>query len=68
MNPLTVTWPPLLYTSYGFQNFKNWLEIGGFDNISAKRNEDLSKYLTKQSILKLFHPFQSFMLGKRFFL
>ena len=30
MNPLTVTWPPIIYTSYGYQNFKNWLEIGGF--------------------------------------
>ena len=25
MNPLTVTWPPVLYTDYGKDNFKNWL-------------------------------------------
>ena len=67
MNPLTVTWPPLLYTTYGYQNFKNWLEIGCFDNVSAKRNEELSKFLTKNSILNLFHPFQSFMLGQKIF-
>ena len=67
MNPLTVTWPPILYTKYGYENFKNWLKVGGFDNISAKRNEDLAKYLTKQSILNLFHPFQSFMLGQKIF-
>ena len=67
VNPLTVTWPPLLYTTYGYQNFKNWLEIGGFDNVSAKRNEELSKFLTKNSILNLFHPFQSFMLGQKIF-
>ena len=24
MNPLTVTFPPILYTDYGFQNYKNW--------------------------------------------
>ena len=24
MNPLTVTWPPILYTSYGLKNFNNW--------------------------------------------
>ena len=26
MNPLTVTWPPILYTDYGYQNFNNWLD------------------------------------------
>ena len=25
MNPLTITWPPILYTSYGYKNF---LKIG----------------------------------------
>ena len=25
MNPLTYTWPPILYTDYGYQNWKNWL-------------------------------------------
>ena len=38
MNPLTVTWPPILYTDYGLENFNNWLDIGGFDNISMRRN------------------------------
>ena len=22
MNPLTITWPPILYTDYGYENFK----------------------------------------------
>ena len=34
MNPLTVTWPPIMYTDYGYQNFRNWIEIGSFDNVS----------------------------------
>ncbi|MFY8056579.1 MAG: N-acetyl sugar amidotransferase, partial [Planctomycetaceae bacterium] len=25
MHPLTCTWPPILYTEYGYQNWKNWL-------------------------------------------
>ena len=33
MNPLTITWPPILYTDYGLQNWRNWLD-SGFDNIS----------------------------------
>ena len=29
MNPLTVTWPPILYTDYGYKNFLNWINKGG---------------------------------------
>lgn len=65
MNPLTVTWPPILYTDYGYQNWKNWIDIGGFDNISFTRNGDVMKKLTKLSIENLFHPFQTFILGQK---
>ena len=67
MNPLTVTWPPILYTSYGLENFKNWLKTGKFKNISAKRNEKFFKILTKESIINLLHPFQTFILGQKNF-
>ena len=33
MNPLTVTWAPHLYTNIGWENFTNWMHIGGLDNI-----------------------------------
>ena len=46
MNPLTITWPPIIYTDYGYKNFKNWLEVGGFDNISFKPNPEVQKKLT----------------------
>ncbi len=65
MNPLTVTWPPILYTDYGYENWKNWIEIGGFDNISFKQNGKAMKLLTKLSIENLFHPFQTFILGQK---
>lgn len=65
MNPLTVTWPPILYTDYGYQNWKNWIEIGGFDNITFKQNGRAMKLLTKLSIENLFHPFQTFILGQK---
>lgn len=64
MNPLTVTWPPIMYTDYGYENFKNWLDIGGFDNISYHRNGKILKLLTKLSIENLLHPFQTFILGQ----
>lgn len=65
MNPLTVTWPPILYTEYGYKNWSNWLEIGGFDNISYRPNPQVMKLLTKLSIENLLHPFQTFILGQK---
>lgn len=67
MNPLTVTWPPIIYTKYGLDNFKNWLKFGNHPNISAKRSEKVMKFLTKKSIVNLLHPFQTFMLGQKIF-
>ncbi len=64
MNPLTVTWPPILYTDYGLRNWKNWLDAG-FDNISFYRNGKVMKLLTRLSIENLLHPFQTFILGQK---
>lgn len=65
MNPLTVTWPPILYTEYGYRNFQNWINVGGFDNISFNRNGKAMKILTRLSIENLLHPFQTFILGQK---
>tara|TARA_B100001093_G_C26853393_1_gene1026202 strand:- start:1340 stop:2617 length:1278 start_codon:yes stop_codon:yes gene_type:complete len=67
MNPLTITWSPLMYTDYGYQNWKNWIDIGGFDNMLFTRNGDVMRRLTKLSIENLFHPFQTFILGQKNF-
>jgi N-acetyl sugar amidotransferase len=65
MNPLTVTWPPIMYTEYGYGNFRSWIEKGGFDNISFNQNGRAMKLLTRLSIENLFHPFQTFILGQK---
>ena len=65
MHPLTVTWPPILYTDIGWKNFRNWCEVGGFDNITFKQNGRVMKLLTRLSIENLLHPFQSFILGQK---
>lgn len=65
MHPLTITWPPILYTDYGYKNFKNWIEVGGFDNLTYKPNGQVMKLLTKLSIFNLLHPFQTFILGQK---
>ena len=66
MHPLTVTWPPILYTDYGLKNFRSWIEAGGFDNITFKPNGRVMKLLTRLSIENLLHPFQTFMLGQKY--
>ena len=65
MHPLTVTWPPTLYTDYGWQNFRNWVEVGGFDNISFKPNGRVHRLLTRLAVQNLLHPFQTFILGQK---
>lgn len=65
MNPLTITWPPILYTDYGYENWKNWIDVGGFDNLSFRRNGKAMKLLTRLSIENLLHPFQTFILGQK---
>lgn len=65
MNPLTYTWPPILYTDYGYQNWRNWIEVGGFDNITFKPNGKVMKKLTRIAIENIFHPFQTFFFGQK---
>lgn len=65
MHPLTVTWPPILYTDVGWRNFVNWIEVGGFDNVTFKPNGRVHRQLTKLAIQHLLHPFQTFILGQK---
>lgn len=65
MHPLTVTWPPLLYTDIGWRNFQNWVEVGGFDNITVKPNGRVHRLLTRLSFENIFHPFHPFVLGQK---
>ncbi|MCD4824104.1 MAG: N-acetyl sugar amidotransferase [Phycisphaerae bacterium] len=65
MHPLTITWPPIMYTDYGYRNFRNWIEVGGFDNVSFNQNGQVHRLLTRLSIENLLHPFQTFILGQK---
>ena len=65
MHPLTVTWPPILYTDIGWKNFRNWIEVGGFDNVTFKPNGRVHRLLTRLAIERLLHPFQTFILGQK---
>jgi len=65
MHPLTVTWSPSIYTDIGWRNFRNWLEVGGFDNVTFKPNGNVHRLLTRLAIENLLHPFQPFILGQK---
>ena len=65
MHPLTITWPPILYTDYGYENFLNWIDVGGFDNVTFRPNGKVHKLLTRLGIENLLHPCQTFMLGQK---
>jgi len=65
MHPLTITWPPLLYTDIGWRNFQQWIDVGGFSNVSFRPNGEVHRLLTRLSTENLFHPFQTFILGQK---
>jgi N-acetyl sugar amidotransferase len=65
MNPLTVTWAPHLYTQIGWENFQNWMHVGGLDNLLFTPNGRLHRFLTKIAFNNLLHPFQPFIVGQR---
>ncbi|MBO67028.1 MAG: LPS biosynthesis protein PseA [Acidiferrobacteraceae bacterium] len=64
MTPLTVTWPPHMYTDIGRKNFDAWLQ-SGFSNITYSPNQDFHRKLTKAAFENLCHPFQPFILGQK---
>lgn len=66
MHPLTVTWAPHLYTDWGWKNFESWIHAG-FDNYLHTPNGRVHRLLTRLSLEKIFHPFQPFVLGQKFF-
>jgi len=65
MHPLTVTWPPIIYTDIGWKNFRNWIDVGGFDNFTFNVNGRTHRLLTRLAIENLLHPFQTFILGQK---
>ena len=64
MNPLLVTWPPILYTNIGKRNFDAWLR-SGFANHSYHPNQKVHRLLTKLAFENLLHPFQPFTIGQK---
>tara|TARA_B110000008_G_C16913759_1_gene541774 strand:+ start:88 stop:1407 length:1320 start_codon:yes stop_codon:yes gene_type:complete len=64
MHPLTVTWAPHVYTTWGWENFQAWVHAG-HDNYLMTPNGRVHRLLTRLSTELLFHPFQAFMIGQK---
>ena len=50
MNPLTVTWAPLIYTDIGKKNFESLIH-SGLDNILGTVNTKISRILAKSAFI-----------------
>lgn len=66
MNPLTVTWAPNIYTSWGWKNFNAWIH-SGMDNYLMTTSGRSKRLLTRLAVENIFHPFQPFILGQKCF-
>lgn len=64
MHPLTVTWAPHIYTTWGWHNFQAWLGAG-FDNFLCTPNPRTHRLLTRLAVENIFHPFQAFIFGQK---
>ena len=64
MNPLTVTWAPMLYTDIGIENLHNMIRVGNLANQLGTPPGDIHKKLTKLSFEILGDPFQPFIYGQ----
>ena len=65
MHPLTVTWPPILYTDYGYRTSGTGSRSAGSTTSRFKPNGRVHQLLTRLAIENLLHPFQTFILGQK---
>ena len=64
MHPLTVTWAPFEYTPEGFENFRNFVKVGGFSNLMAWQNGRLHRKLSRLAFEAVGDPFLPFIYGQ----
>lgn len=63
MNPLTVTWAPLMATEIGRRNLDAFI-ASGFDHILGTPNGHVTRRLTHLAFMHLGDPFQPFIYGQ----
>lgn len=63
MNPLCVTWAPLLATDLGRKNLDNFIRAG-FNHIMGTPNPKVTRKLTQLAFSHMGDPFQPFIYGQ----
>lgn len=63
MNPLTVTWTPMLYTDIGRDNWQSFVD-SGFTNLFCAPNGNLQRKLARLCFEELGDAFHVFVLGQ----
>ena len=66
MNPLTVTWSPLVPSEIGRKNLDAFV-MSGFDNILGRPNGRATRLMTKLAFQHMGDPFQPFIYGQQNF-
>ena len=66
MNPLTVTYSPILKTDVGIKN-STIANVGGFDNYTFSPNGKVLSVLTREAFKNILHPSQPFKIGIKTF-
>jgi N-acetyl sugar amidotransferase len=64
MHPLTVTWAPFEYTPIGYENFRNFIKVGGFNNLMAWPNGYVHRKLSRLAFEALGDAWQPFTYGQ----
>ncbi len=64
MHPLTATWAPFEYTDIGYQNFRNFLKVGGFGNIMGWANAKFQRKLARVAFEAVGDAWQAFSYGQ----
>ena len=64
MNPLCVTWSPIIKTAIGKKNLKNFISTGSFDHVMGEAEPKTLRKLTNLSFNHLGEPFQPFIYGQ----
>ena len=66
MNPLTVTWAPMLYTDVGWRNLHHMID-SGIDNILGTPDGKTHRILTKLSLEIMGDVFSHLFTDKKVF-
>jgi N-acetyl sugar amidotransferase len=64
LHPLTITWAPFEYTPEGFRNFRNFTDVGGFNNLMAWPNGRVHRKLARVAFEALGDAWQPFTYGQ----